>query len=307
MAATPAFWREHRGRLKAWESDRAASGFDIADLGADPDVGKIRQNFCSTVARLKEATEAGEDPMTVRMTMKEWAHGWAICLFGLLMITASPALAETPAAILYDVTEVMKITTGPVPQRIAEGALAGPARLGTPLCPQRLASKLPPGATECWVIANGEDTIDLTTGQGTLSAIVFPVTTGDNPFAAPELALDRITVSGRIDFSPALAGLPYGTVEGNVDGGGRFTGVFLQPFVGSTIVNAKGQTLRQLLCPLSATRNQTRNQTGNHNDPDEDFAWLEISRGGPTGRCIDIQSAEMSLGYPTLRFDLFFE
>jgi hypothetical protein len=113
--------------------------------------------------------------------MKEWAHGWAICVFGLMVITASPALAETPAAILYDVTEIMKVTTGRVPHR-------------TPFCPQSLAAKLPPGATECWVIANGVDDIDLTTGQGTLSAVVVPVTTGDNPFAAPEMSLGYPTL-----------------------------------------------------------------------------------------------------------------
>jgi hypothetical protein len=232
------------------------------------------------------------------MRMKEWAHGWAICLFGLVMITASPALAETPAAILYDVTEVMKVTTGRVPHRIAEGALAGSAKLGTPFCPEKLAAKLPPGATECWVIANGTDNINLTTGHGTLAALVVPVTTGDNPFAAPELALERVSVSGRIDFSPALSGLPYGTVDGRVDGRHRFRGVFLQPFLGSVVADAQGTTLRQMFCPLTPTPNPSLGGP--------DFAWLEIDAGVPTGKCIDIQPNQTSLGYPTLRFDLFF-
>jgi hypothetical protein len=151
------------------------------------------------------------------------------------------------------------------------------------------------------VIANGSDEINLVTGQGTLKAIVVPVTTGDNPFAAPEYELGRMALTGTIDFSPALAGLPYGTVEGRVDGRTRFRGTFLQPFLGSAIGSADGRTLRQLLCPLSASHQQK----GQHGD--QDFAWLEIGPTGPTGKCIDIQAAEMSLGYPTLRFDLFFD
>jgi hypothetical protein len=235
--------------------------------------------------------------MTVRM--KEWAHGWAICLFGFLMITASPAFAETPAAILYDVTEVMSVTKGRVPHRVAEGALAGTSKLGTPLCPHKVAKQLATGSTECWVVAKGADDINLDTGLGTLSAEVTAVTTGDNPFAAPELSLASVSLAGSIDFSPALAGMPYGTVAGLVDGRKRFRGVFLQPFLGSTVIDDAGTTLRQYLCPW------TPNPKTSLGGPD--FAWIEVSAGVPTGTCIDIQPNQMSLGYPTLRFDLFFD
>ncbi len=237
--------------------------------------------------------------MRVQTKTNEWAHGLAAALAGVLMLTAAPAFAETPAAILYDVTEVMSVTKGRVPHRVAEGALAGTSKLDTPFCPHKVAKKLPEGATECWVIAKGADDIDLTTGLGTLSAQVTAVTTGDNPFAAPELSLASVSLAGSIDFSPALGGVPYGTVDGRVDGRQRFRGVFLQPFLGSVVADNAGHTLRQLLCPFSPTPNSSLGGA--------DYAWLEVGAAGPTGKCIDIQPDQTSLGYPTLRFDLFFD
>jgi hypothetical protein len=212
-------------------------------------------------------------------------------------ITAPAAAQTSPGATLYGVTENYRVVGGGVQHRIAEGALSGSAQLGTPFCPQNLAAKLPAGATHCPINATGADDINLTTGQGTLGAVITPVTTGDNPFAAPELILDRVAVSGKIDFSPALSGLPFGTVEGRVDGRNRFTGVFMQPFLGS--VPFGSGTLRQTFCPLSPTPNPHLGGV--------DYAWVEVSGGAMTGRCIDVLPQQLSLGYPPLRFDLFFE
>lgn len=235
----------------------------------------------------------------IRTRLKQWACGWGIAFAGAAVMTTAAAAAETPDATLYDVTEVMRIVGTRPQHRVAEGALAGTAKLGTPFCPEKLASKLPEGATECWIIADGGDDINLVTAQGTLAATITPVTTGDNPFAAPELAHDRITVEGRIDFSPALGGLPYGTVEGRVDRRHRFTGVFLQPFLASAVEPTSGLTLRQIFCPASPAANASLGGP--------DYAWLEVVDGAPTGRCIDVQPNQMALGFPTLRFDLFFQ
>src|SRR5438876_3905117 len=52
---------------------------------------------------------------------------------------ASPASAQLApgTATLYDVTETYRVSTlSQVPHRIAKGALAGHAALGTPLCPR---------------------------------------------------------------------------------------------------------------------------------------------------------------------------
>jgi hypothetical protein len=231
--------------------------------------------------------------------VRPWALDWIIPFVGVFLLTSAAMAAEAPDATLYDLTQVMKVVGKRVPHRIAEGALAGTAKLGSPLCPTKLEPKLPAGATECWITATGADDINLDTGQGTVSAIIVPVTTGDNPFAAPQLGLERMQVTGKIDFSPALAGAPFGTVEGRVDGRHKFTGVFLQPFLGSVVEASSGQTLRHLFCPLSPNPNESLGGA--------DYAWMEVDAQGPTGRCIDIQPTQMSLGYPPLRFDLYFQ
>jgi hypothetical protein len=232
------------------------------------------------------------------MRLRPRTLDWIIPLVGVFLLTSGALAAETADATLYDVTQVMKVVGTKAPRRLADGALAGTAKLGSPLCPRKLAGDLPPGATECWITATGSDRIDLATGKGAVEAVIVPVTTGDNPFAAPQLGLERMVVSGKIDFSAALHGAPFGTVEGRVDGRHTFTGVFLQPFLGSVVDATTGQTLRHLFCPLSPAPNESLGGA--------DYAWMEVDAQGPTGRCIDIQPTQMSLGYPTLRFDLFF-
>ena len=231
--------------------------------------------------------------------VRPWALDWLIPFFGVFVMTTAAVAAETPDATLFDLTQVMKVVGSRVPHRIAEGALAGTAKLGSPLCPRKLEPKLPSGAMECWITATGADDINLNTGKGTLAAVIVPVTTGDNPFGAPQLGLERLTVTGTIDFSAALAGAPFGTVDGRVEGRHKFIGVFLQPFLGSVVEEASGQTLRHLFCPLSPAPNQSLGGP--------DYAWMEVDAQGPTGRCIDIQPTQMSLGYPPLRFDLWFQ
>jgi hypothetical protein len=38
----------------------------------------------------------------------------------------------------------------------------------------------------------------------------------------------------------------------------------------------------------------------------DDFAWLEVVRGQPTGRCIDVGPAQMNLGRSVVRFEITF-
>ena len=119
--------------------------------------------------------------------VRPWALDWLIPFFGVFVMTTAAVAAETPDATLFDLTQVMKVVGSRVPHRIAEGALAGTAKLGSPLCPRKLEPKLPSGATECWITATGADDINLNTGKGTLAAVIVPVTAGDNPFGAPQL------------------------------------------------------------------------------------------------------------------------
>ena len=107
---------------------------------------------------------------TTTMRMRHWCLGAGFVLTGMLLGSTPPVAAEMPRAVLYDVTQAAKVVGNRTPHRIAEGALAGRASLGSPLCPDTLASKLPAGASECWITATGFDDINLTNGKGTLAA-----------------------------------------------------------------------------------------------------------------------------------------
>jgi hypothetical protein len=120
-----------------------------------------------------------------------------------------------------------------------------------------------------------------------------------------------------MDFAPALVNqIPFGSVDGVMLGGrGKrlpFAGVFRLPFLGSAEVTVPGPggtpvtlTLRQLFCPLTLTPNP------NLGGPD--VAYIDTVRDPltgdwvPSGSCIDILPTELSLGVPTVRFDIWFD
>jgi len=136
-------------------------------------------------------------------------------------------LAVTPGsdAVLYEATEDMRLLGGRLIHRKAISSLMGVARPGTPLCPM---------TTNCTMNATGSDNINLATGLGTASGSFTVVVQGDNPTDSPELVVMTGRFSGNMDFSPALNGIPYGTITGKltVDGARGaipFTGTFRMP------------------------------------------------------------------------------
>jgi hypothetical protein len=216
--------------------------------------------------------------------------------------TAAAPMPPPPQAKFYELTENMKMVNFRLQSsRVAVSALAGKAAVGNPFCPAGLALSYNPNAISCDVTALGSDSVNPATGLGNFRARISIVVQGDNPVDSPELVVDRIKVNGLMDFSPALTGgLPYGTVKGKVlghddtetDGHPKFVGVFRMPFLASPAIRAS-------LCPLTPNPNP--------NFPGWDVAYLDTTQtGAPTGRCIDIRSAELSLGTPTVRFDIWF-
>jgi len=214
---------------------------------------------------------------------------------------ATPA-PPPPQAQVNELTENMKMVDFKLQSsRVAVSALAGKAAIGNPFCPTGLALSYNPKAISCDVTALGSDSVNAVTGLGHFRARISIVVHGDNPVDSPEQVVDRIKVNGLMDFSPALTvGLPYGTVTGKVtghddaetDGQPKFIGVFRMPFLASPAV-------RNALCPLTPNANP--------NFPGWDIAYLDTTQTGtPTRRCIDIRSAELSLGTPTVRFDIWF-
>jgi hypothetical protein len=215
---------------------------------------------------------------------------------------AGVAMSGLPQASLYELTENMKLKGKKIAHRVAVSALAGSAVKGTPFCPSSA------GTATCDLTAEGSDDINGTTGLGTFQAQVVIVVQGDNPFDGPEAVIDRVNVAGKMDFSPALVqGQFFGTVKGTSTPttgkakAGKVKGVFLLPFIGSaTYPYIPGGTLsfRQVLCPATPNPNPHL---------PVDFAYVETAQGELTGRCIDIRPEELSLGWPTVRFDVWFD
>jgi hypothetical protein len=220
-----------------------------------------------------------------------------------VVVTAAPVFGQAPAsdtaqATFYEVTENMRLIGRGQARRVAHAALVGTARIGTPFCPTALVRGVSATAEFCTLNAIGEDDIDTTTGRGSFEARLTVVVQGDNPTDPPEFVIARLRASGRMNFAPAvLDGLPYGTITGRVyrqDASGpprSFTGVFRLPF------RASPET-RGALCPVTPNPNAGLAQ---------DFAYVD---SGPTGAlngvCLDVRADELSLGFPVVRFDLWF-
>jgi hypothetical protein len=226
----------------------------------------------------------------------------AAALLG-IAASATPVWAQSPPtgpaqASFYEVTENMRLTARGKPRRIAQSALMGTAQVGTPFCPANLVRAVSPTAQLCTLNALGEDDVNLTTGMGTFDAKLTIVVQGDNPVDPPEFVIAKLRASGVMNFAPAiLNGLPYGTITGRVhmigsdDPPSRFMGVFRLPFLASPAV-------RGALCPVTPNPNPNMPQ---------DFAYVASgSTGALNGSCLDIQMNELSLGWPTVRFDLWF-
>ncbi len=147
------------------------------------------------------------------MTTTRIASRWLLWV-GVALL-ASPGLAGAQNAVLYEVTETMKITGKSSGRREASAALMGTVNAGTSLCPIVLAQEL--GIEQCSIVAHGSNSIDLGSGKGPLRGKFSVVVKGEdqNPVDAAELVIAQGKIHGRIDLSPAvLHNLPFGTLQG---------------------------------------------------------------------------------------------
>ena len=189
-------------------------------------------------------------------------------------------------AVLYEVTENMYLVdregrpVGPeqAVARKAEAALAGWARVGTPLCPyEQMALSLVRPA--CAVTAEGLDNISLLTGQGSVDGTFAVVVQDDNLTDGPEYVVMNGTFSGQMDLSTRPLGKVSGKFVSNLTGEAvPFCGTFRLPFA----LNLWGKR-----------ENPRRGQVAYYmaNDGKSVFPVL----GG-----------EKSLGMPTVRLELTF-
>lgn len=187
-----------------------------------------------------------------RMNWKRTARwSWLLLPFVLLALWPGVAAAQLGVrsdanAVLYEVTENLKLKPLASGHRQATAALMGTVNEGTAICPESIAYAASGGAvTTCNLTAMASDNISLATGKGPVEGTFAVVIQGDNPVDGPELVILKGTLEGKIDLSPAvLGGVPIGTIKGRwkakgVEGGplqgvrarGTFTGTFRLPFV----------------------------------------------------------------------------
>ena len=234
-----------------------------------------------------------------------WAKTTLVLLFAITAAAPGYAVAQPPVpdwkhgtvpydAVLYETTENLSLKALKRERRIAQSALVGFARRGSALCPEALVLKAEPTAEFCTLNATGSDNISLVTGLGTFNGdvevtvqevvgqVVDPATGKEIPVItpdSPEVVIARGRFTGKMDFSPAIVGLPDGTKIplGSVDGFlslGAFSkrvpfhGVFRLPFV-----------------------------------PAFDAPPMYLL---DSGKPIPVRDNEMAIGYPTVRFEIFF-
>lgn len=233
------------------------------------------------------------------MTSICWKSAVAWSLLGLMFLLFAlilgplPALAGSPDAVLYEVTEDMYLKDGAgnfvagvatAARRSAVAQLSGWAKIGTPLCPAYVRL-IVPKAKRCTVNATGADDLSLATGTGTLGGTYAVVVQGDNAVDAPEFVIMTGTFSGKADLSLSLSGQAplgvitdgVGTIDGYSEATFKFTGTFRLPFA----LDEAGQ------------RRQPRR---------ESTAYYLNDHGRP----VEVKNEERSLGMPTVRLEIDF-
>jgi len=222
-----------------------------------------------------------------------WSLLALMFLLFVLMVGPLPALAGSPDAVLYEVTEDMYLKdasgnfvsgVATAARRSAVAQLSGWAKIGTPLCPAYVRL-IVPKAKRCTVNATGADDLSLATGTGTLGGTYAVVVQGDNNVDAPEFVILTGTFSGKADLSLSLSGqAPLGVITdgvGTIDGYSeaifKFTGTFRLPFA----LDEVGQ------------RRQPRRESNAYYLNDH-------------GRAVEVKNEERSLGMPTVRLEIDF-
>ena len=222
-----------------------------------------------------------------------WSLLGLMFLLFVLMVGPLPALAGSPDAVLYEVTEDMYLKdasgnfvsgVATAARRSAVAQLSGWAKIGTPLCPAYVRL-IVPKAKRCTVNATGADDLSLATGTGTLGGTYAVVVQGDNAVDAPEFVIMTGTFSGKADLSLSLSGQAplgvitdgVGTIDGYSEATFKFTGTFRLPFA----LDEVGQ------------RRQPRRESNAYYLNDH-------------GRAVEVKNEERSLGMPTVRLEIDF-
>ena len=172
--------------------------------------------------------------------MRRQIFGLAVALMAAVFGLSAPASAAD--AILYEVTEAVKVTGKGGAFKSSTATLTGDLVPGTPLCPAWLTQQL--NLSACTIVVRATGHADDVTGIGPANGDFDVVVQDWNNADAPEIIVMKGNLQGTIDLSPAfLKQQPLGTITGKFSangisqtafGGlkasGTFTGKFRLPF-----------------------------------------------------------------------------
>ena len=207
-----------------------------------------------------------------------------------LLLLWSPGLAAAQNAVLYEVSEKLKIETRSPwdNHRVATATLVGLIDAGSSICPTWLAQQLK--VAQCGLTATATDDILIDTGTGRVSGEFQVVIQGDNSADGAEAVIVSGSISGTIDLSPALRGVaPLGTLVGTWTASG-----VPGPLKG---VRTGGQVVGTFRLPYLYP-------AGCADDGDlSDCTPIYVVPEDPAG-FVAISAAELSLGVPVVRLEL---
>ena len=164
-------------------------------------------------------------------------------LFALALVAglgATPARASD--AVLYEVSEAVKLNWHSGKFQSSEATLMGAVKADTPLCPTWLAEKF--GLDRCWLTVRAKGQADDVTGIGPVEGLIQVLSQDKNSVDASERIVIAGKFKGTMDLSRPFSGsVPIGYMTGeyevegvkdSVAGGlrarGKFTGTFRLPF-----------------------------------------------------------------------------
>jgi hypothetical protein len=165
-------------------------------------------------------------------------------LFASLALVAGlgPTPARAADAVLYEVSEAVKMSWKSGKFQSSEATLMGAIRAGTPLCPLWLAAVY--DIDRCWLTVRAKGQADDRTGIGPVDGIIQVLSQDKNSADASERVIISGKFKGTMDLSqPFGGGRPIGSMTGEyeiagikdsvaeaVRGKGKFTGTFRLPF-----------------------------------------------------------------------------
>lgn len=147
--------------------------------------------------------------------------GFVVAVMGAVLGINAPAWAVD--AVLYEVTEAVKVTGKGGAFKSSTATLTGDVASGTALCPTWLTQQY--GLNSCTIVVRATGHADDVTGVGPAGGDFDIVIQDWNNADAPEVVVMKGTMQGTIDLSPAFTKQqPLGSITGKFTANGLSSG-----------------------------------------------------------------------------------